>query len=265
MMDWTDRHCRFFLRQISRHALLYTEMVTTGAMLHGPRDRLLAFHPDEHPVALQLGGSDPAALAECARIAEELGYDEVNLNVGCPSDRVQSGRFGACLMAEPDLVAELVSAMRAAVSIPVTVKSRIAIDEMEEWPTLEHFIGRVPRGRLHPLHRPCPQGVAEGAEPDREPGYPAAPLRAGPPAEAGEPRSGHYHQWWHHHPGSGVGASGAGRRRHAGAGRVQESLGAGGGRPAFLWERERIGDSTVTKWSAGCCLTLRRGGSKGHL
>jgi tRNA-dihydrouridine synthase A len=143
MMDWTDRHCRFFLRQISRHALLYTEMVTTGAVLHGPRDRLLAFHPDEHPVALQLGGSDPAALAECARIAEGLGYDEVNLNVGCPSDRVQSGRFGACLMAEPDLVAELVSAMRAAVSIPVTVKSRIAIDEMEEWPALEHFIGRV--------------------------------------------------------------------------------------------------------------------------
>jgi tRNA-dihydrouridine synthase A len=143
MMDWTDRHCRFFLRQISRHALLYTEMVTTGAMLHGPCERLLAFHPDEHPVALQLGGSDPAALAECARIAEDAGYDEVNLNVGCPSDRVQSGRFGACLMAEPDLVAELVSAMRAAVSIPVTVKSRIAIDEMEEWPTLEHFIGRV--------------------------------------------------------------------------------------------------------------------------
>jgi tRNA-dihydrouridine synthase A len=102
MMDWTDRHCRFFLRQISRHALLYTEMVTTGAMLHGPCDRLLAFHPDEHPVALQLGGSDPAALAECARIAEAAGYDEVNLNVGCPSDRVQSGRFGACLMAEPD-------------------------------------------------------------------------------------------------------------------------------------------------------------------
>ncbi|WP_211111283.1 tRNA dihydrouridine(20/20a) synthase DusA [Skermanella rosea] len=143
MMDWTDRHCRYFLRQISRHALLYTEMVTTGAILHGPRERLLAFHPDEHPVALQLGGSDPQALAECARIAEAFGYDEVNLNVGCPSDRVQSGRFGACLMAEPGLVAELVGAMRSAVSIPVTVKSRIAIDEMEEWPTLEGFIAAV--------------------------------------------------------------------------------------------------------------------------
>jgi tRNA-dihydrouridine synthase A len=143
MMDWTDRHCRFFLRQISRHALLYTEMVTTGALLHGPRDRLLAFHRDEHPIALQLGGSDPVDLAECARMAEAAGYDEVNLNVGCPSDRVQSGRFGACLMAEPELVAELVSSMQSAVSIPVTVKSRIAIDEMEEWPTLEHFVGRL--------------------------------------------------------------------------------------------------------------------------
>ncbi|EWY38737.1 tRNA-dihydrouridine synthase A [Skermanella stibiiresistens SB22] len=143
MMDWTDRHCRYFLRQISRHALLYTEMVTTGAILHGPRDRLLAFHPDEHPVALQLGGSDPADLAACARIAEEYGYDEVNLNCGCPSDRVQSGRFGACLMAEPDLVADLVSAMRSTVSIPVTVKCRIAIDEMEEWSTLEGFVARI--------------------------------------------------------------------------------------------------------------------------
>ena len=176
MMDWTDRHCRFFLRQISRHALLYTEMVTTAPCSTVRCDRLLAFHPDEHPVALQLGGSDPAALAECARIARRCGYDEVNLNVGCPSDRVQSGRFGACLMAEPDLVAELVSSMRAAVSIPVTVKSRIAIDEMEEWPTLEHFIGACPRSRLHALHRPCAQGVAEGPEPDGEPGYPAAPL-----------------------------------------------------------------------------------------
>ncbi|WP_158048147.1 tRNA dihydrouridine(20/20a) synthase DusA [Skermanella pratensis] len=143
MMDWTDRHCRYFLRQISRHALLYTEMVTTGAILHGPRERLLAFNPEEHPVALQLGGSDPRALAECARVAEGFGYDEINLNVGCPSDRVQSGRFGACLMAEPDLVADLVAAMRSAVSIPVTVKSRIAIDEMEEWPTLDRFIATV--------------------------------------------------------------------------------------------------------------------------
>ena len=143
MMEWTDRHCRYFLRLISRHCLLYTEMITTGAVLHGDRDRLLGYDPAEHPVALQLGGSDPADLAECARIAEAFGYDEVNLNVGCPSDRVQSGRFGACLMAEPELVARCVGAMREAVSIPVTVKSRIAIDDQEEWPTLWRFVTTV--------------------------------------------------------------------------------------------------------------------------
>lgn len=131
MMDWTDRHDRFFLRLISRHALLYTEMVTTGAVLHGDRTRLLGFDPAEHPVAVQLGGSEPADLAEAARIAEGFGYDEVNLNVGCPSDRVQSGRFGACLMLEPDLVARCVEAMRRAVSVPVTVKCRIGVDDQE--------------------------------------------------------------------------------------------------------------------------------------
>ncbi|MCP3168674.1 tRNA dihydrouridine(20/20a) synthase DusA [Myxococcus qinghaiensis] len=143
MMDWTDRNCRYFHRQISRHTLLYTEMLTTGAVLHGDRERLLGYEAAEHPVAIQLGGSEPEALAESARIAEAWGYAEVNLNVGCPSDRVQSGRFGACLMAEPELVARLVGAMRAAVKIPVTVKSRIAIDEMEEWPTLERFVRLV--------------------------------------------------------------------------------------------------------------------------
>lgn len=143
MMDWTDRHERFFLRLISAHVRLYTEMITTGAILHGPRDRLLAFDPAEHPVALQLGGSDPVALAECARIGADLGYDEINLNVGCPSDRVQSGRFGACLMAEPDLVADSVAAMHAAVDVPVTVKHRIAIDDQPEWDTLIDFVDRV--------------------------------------------------------------------------------------------------------------------------
>ncbi len=143
MMDWTDRHCRYFLRQISRRSLLYTEMITTGAVLHGDRGRLLAFDPAEHPVALQLGGADPGALSDCARIAEGMGYDEVNLNVGCPSDRVQSGRFGACLMAEPALVARCVAAMRAAVDIPVTVKSRIAIDALDEWDTLRGFVETV--------------------------------------------------------------------------------------------------------------------------
>lgn len=131
MMDWTDRHDRFFLRLISRRALLYTEMVTTGAVLHGDRERLLGFDASEHPVAVQLGGSEPADLAEAARIAADFGYDEVNLNVGCPSDRVQSGRFGACLMREPGLVARCVEAMREAVSVPVTVKCRIGVDEQE--------------------------------------------------------------------------------------------------------------------------------------
>jgi tRNA-dihydrouridine synthase A len=143
MMDWTDRNCRYFHRLLSRHTLLYTEMVTTGAVIHGDRERLLGSEPAEHPVALQLGGSEPAALAESARIGQEWGYDEINLNCGCPSDRVQSGRFGACLMAEPDLVARLVGAMREAVSIPVTVKSRIAIDDLDEWPTLEDFVRKV--------------------------------------------------------------------------------------------------------------------------
>jgi tRNA-dihydrouridine synthase A len=131
MMDWTDRHDRFFLRLISSRALLYTEMLTSGAIIHGDREHLLGFDASEHPVAVQLGGSEPDALAEAARIAEGFGYDEINLNVGCPSDRVQSGRFGACLMREPALVADCVAAMRKAVAIPVTVKCRIGVDEQD--------------------------------------------------------------------------------------------------------------------------------------
>ncbi len=146
MMDWTDRHERFFLRQISRRARLYTEMITTGAILHGDRQRLLGFNADEHPIALQIGGADAAALAECARIGADFGYDEINLNIGCPSDRVQSGDFGACLMAKPDVVARAVAAMGAAVDLPVTVKHRIAIDEQEEWPALSQFVRTVAEG-----------------------------------------------------------------------------------------------------------------------
>ncbi len=131
MMDWTDRHCRVFHRHLTRRTLLYTEMLTTGAVIHGDRQRLLGFDPCEHPVALQLGGSDPRDLAEAARIGEEFGYDEINLNVGCPSDRVKDGRFGACLMAEPELVATCVAAMKRAVAIPVTVKCRIGIDDQD--------------------------------------------------------------------------------------------------------------------------------------
>lgn len=142
MLDWTDRHCRYFLRQLTRRALLYTEMVTTGALLHGKGD-YLAYNEAEHPLALQLGGSEPEALAQCARMAELRGYDEINLNVGCPSDRVQNGRFGACLMAERERVAECIAAMRAVVSIPVTVKTRIGIDEQDSYPFLCEFIQTV--------------------------------------------------------------------------------------------------------------------------
>ena len=143
MMDWTDRHCRFFHRLLTRKALIYTEMLTTGAILRGDRARLLGFDPFEHPVALQLGGSEPAALAQSAAIGEAFGYDEVNLNVGCPSDRVQEGRFGACLMAEPMLVAECVAAMKAAVTIPVTVKCRIGVDEQDPNQALFAFVDAV--------------------------------------------------------------------------------------------------------------------------
>jgi tRNA-dihydrouridine synthase A len=143
MMDWTDRHDRFFLRLITRHARLYTEMITTGALLHGDRARFLRFHATEHPVALQLGGSEPADLASCARFGEDAGYDEINLNCGCPSDRVQTGRFGACLMKEPGRVAESVAAMRAAVRIPVTVKCRIGVDDTADFTFLRHFVETV--------------------------------------------------------------------------------------------------------------------------
>lgn len=143
MMEWTDRHCRYFLRLISRRTLLYTEMVTADAVIHGDRERLIGFDPAEHPVALQLGGSEPARLAAAARIGADFGYDEINLNVGCPSDRVQSGRFGACLMAEPDLVAECVAAMRAAVAVPVTVKCRIGIDDQDQEEALDRFVATV--------------------------------------------------------------------------------------------------------------------------
>jgi len=137
MMDWTDRHCRVFHRLLSRRARLYTEMLTTGAIIHGDRARLLGFDASEHPVALQLGGSDPADLAASARIGEDFGYDEINLNVGCPSDRVKDGRFGACLMAEPDIVARGVAAMKRAVRIPVTVKCRIGIDDQDPETSLD--------------------------------------------------------------------------------------------------------------------------------
>ncbi len=143
MMEWTDRFCRYFLRLISRRTLLYTEMVTTGALLHGEPERFLTFHPAEHPIALQLGGSEPRELARCARLGEQRGYDEINLNLGCPSDRVRSGRFGACLMAEPALVAECVLAMVETVRVPVTAKTRIGIDARDGYAELVDFVGTL--------------------------------------------------------------------------------------------------------------------------
>jgi tRNA-dihydrouridine synthase A len=145
MMDWTDRHCRYFLRQVSARVFLYTEMITTGALLHGDLERHLAFSAEEHPVAAQLGGSEPEDLAHCARLVEQFGYDEVNLNCGCPSERVQKGAFGACLMAEPELVAECVSAMRESVSIPVTIKHRTGVDRIEDYGFLARFVDVVSR------------------------------------------------------------------------------------------------------------------------
>ncbi len=142
MLDWTDRHYRYMARLMSKQALLYTEMVTTGAILHGKGD-YLAYNDEEHPLALQLGGSNPVDLAKCAKIAEDRGYDEINLNVGCPSDRVQNGRFGACLMAEPELVADCVDAMKQVVDIPVTVKTRIGIDEQDSYEFLTTFVETV--------------------------------------------------------------------------------------------------------------------------
>ncbi|MEO7251525.1 MAG: tRNA dihydrouridine(20/20a) synthase DusA [Arenimonas sp.] len=143
MMDWTDRHCRHFHRLLNPRARLYTEMVTAPALLHGDRERLLGFDASEHPVALQLGGSDPLQLAQAARIGANFGYDEINLNIGCPSDRVQSGRFGACLMREPELVADCFAAMRDEVSIPVTIKCRLGVDAQDEYADLQHFIETV--------------------------------------------------------------------------------------------------------------------------
>ena len=153
MMDWTDRHCRYFHRQITQHALLYTEMVTTGALLHGDVPRHLDFSEVEHPVALQLGGSEPADLARAAKLGEQWGYDEINLNCGCPSERVQRGAFGACLMREPELVRDCVKAMCDAVGVPVTVKHRIGIDHTEDtpesYPFLRDFVGTVAEGGCH--------------------------------------------------------------------------------------------------------------------
>ncbi|MBM9545614.1 tRNA dihydrouridine(20/20a) synthase DusA [Leptospira sp. 201903074] len=166
MMDWTDRHFRFFMRLITRHALLYTEMVTTGAILRGKDNhRYLDFSKEEHPIALQLGGDSPAALAECAKIGEDYGYDEINLNVGCPSDRVQSGSFGACLMKEPDLVAEMVAFCKSRVKIPVTVKHRIGVNGKESYEDLYHFVSKIKEAGVDQIIVHARIAILEGLSP----------------------------------------------------------------------------------------------------
>ncbi|MDA1098258.1 MAG: tRNA dihydrouridine(20/20a) synthase DusA [Proteobacteria bacterium] len=165
MMEYTDRHARYFLRLISRRALLYTEMITAEAVIHGDRQRLLAFSPAEHPIALQLGGSDPERMARAAEIGQDFGYDEININVGCPSDRVQSGRFGACLMAEPELVAECITAMRAATNLPITVKSRIGIDDRDDYEFLRYFVDTAAAAGCHSFAIHARKAILAGLSP----------------------------------------------------------------------------------------------------
>jgi len=165
MMDWTDRHCRYFLRQVSSSAFLYTEMITTGALIHGNVERHLAFSKEEHPVAAQLGGSEPDDLAQCAKLVEQYGYDEVNLNIGCPSERVQRGAFGACLMAEPDLVADCVRAMKAAVKIPVTVKHRLGLNKTESYEFVSSFVEKVSAAGCKTFFAHARNAVLKGLSP----------------------------------------------------------------------------------------------------
>ena len=165
MMDWSDRHCRYFFRQLSPHAVVYSEMITTGALVHGDVPRHLDFDPAEHPVALQLGGSEPADLAHCARLGERWGYDEINLNCGCPSQRVQRGAFGACLMAEPDLVADCLKAMQDAVSIPVTVKHRLGLDRSEDYGFVRRFVETLARAGCRTFLVHARNAVLKGLSP----------------------------------------------------------------------------------------------------
>jgi tRNA-dihydrouridine synthase A len=165
MMDVTDRHCRFFLRQVNSRVRLYTEMITTGALIHGDVPRHLAFNEEEHPVALQLGGSEPEDLARCAKLGEEYGYDEINLNIGCPSERVQRGAFGACLMAEPGLVARCVNAIRSVISKPVTVKHRIGIDKVEDYAFVRDFVGTVAQAGCKTFIAHARNAVLKGLSP----------------------------------------------------------------------------------------------------
>ena len=218
MMDWTDRHCRVFHRLMTRRSRLYTEMLTTGAIIHGDRRRLLGFDPSEHPVALQLGGSDASDLATAARIGEDFGYDEINLNVGCPSDRVKDGRFGACLMAEPALVADGVAAMKRAVKIPVTVKCRIGIDDQDPEIALDVLARGVVAAGADALIVHARKAWLNGLSPKENRDIPPLDYDRVYRLKAALPRCPNHHQRRHRQRCGGEAPSRPCRRRDAGAG-----------------------------------------------
>ena len=203
MMDWTDRHCRYLHRLLSREALLYTEMVTAPALVRGGALHLLEFSPEEHPVALQLGGSDPIELSKAAKLGQAAGYDEINLNVGCPSDRVQSGCFGAVLMEQPELVSACVAEMRAAVDIDVTVKCRIGVDDQDPDYILPEFLAQIVAAGCERVTIHARKAWLQGAEPQGKPGYPAAGLSTGASDEGLFPKPAYLDQWRDHLIGSG--------------------------------------------------------------
>ena len=221
MIDWTDRHYRFLARQLSKHALLYTEMIVSEAILRGDRERLLGFDAVEHPVALQLGGNDPGKMARTARIGEEFGYAEININVGCPSDRVQSGTFGACLMREPSVVAECVAAMKAAVSIPVTVKCRIGVDDQDPELALRDLVSRVTQAGADAVWVHARKAWLQGLSPKENRDIPPLDYDLVHRLKAENPQSFHWYQWrsWQFESsGRRVEHGDCSRRRHAGAG-----------------------------------------------
>ncbi len=230
MMEWTDRHCRYFLRLISRGTLLYTEMVTADAILRGNRERLLQFDAAEHPVALQLGGSDPQSLARASRIGAEVGYDEINLNVGCPSDRVQSGRFGACLMAEPALVADCIAAMGAEAGVRITVKCRIGIDDQDGEESLDRFIDAVTQAGCRTFILHARKAWLEGLSPKENRDVPPIEYSRVYRVKAQAPGADDHRQWRYSLGRRGDDASRPSGRRHARARCLSGSLSARGRR-----------------------------------
>ena len=234
MMDWTDRHCRVFHRLLTRRARLYTEMLTTPAIIHGDRSRLLGFDASEHPLALQLGGSDPADLATSAKIGEDFGYDEINLNVGCPSDRVKDGRFGACLMAEPELVASCVDAMKRAVRIPVTVKCRIGIDDQDPEVSLDALARGVIAACADVLIVHARKAWLNGLSPKENRDIPPLDYDRVYRLKTALPQVPDHHQWRHRQPRGGEGASRPCRWRDAWACGVSGAVAAAERRPAAV-------------------------------